>query len=184
MSINNDIRPVLRRVFALSIQYLGIQQSATDILAILYLEKHMNESALSIKEIMRRTGLSLSSVSVLCTRLDAEGILEKRTDDSGIGRGRRKILYEFNMNLDDLFTLVLGKYIQEASRICRDIKSYQKQNSSKDVGFKVVLENLEAEICSFVTEHSRLSSEISTLWYPNESKDKIDLDDKVIESAL
>lgn len=184
MHAENDIPPILRRTFVASIEYLGIQRSATDILSILYLEKHKNQSALSINEIKKKSSLSLSSISVLCSRMEAEGILIRRTDDSGMGRGRRKILYEFAMSMDELLILGMRKYIHEIGRICRDIRLHQKQNVSDDGLYKELLDKLETEICLFFSENSRLANETNPLWLGNKSNDDVDLKEKIVEGAF
>ncbi|MFW9787741.1 MAG: MarR family transcriptional regulator [Candidatus Thorarchaeota archaeon] len=183
MQVESGYLAFVKRALGVSIEHLGIQRSATDILFILYIEKHETQSALSIRDIVRKSGLSLSSVSVLCSRLEALGILNRRSDDSSSGRGRRRILYELSMSIDELMTLGISKYIQEVGRICRDIKNFQRQNSP-DGETKELLDRLENEICSFLSEHRRIVSDASSLWFDDESKDEIDLKEKIVESVF
>ncbi|MFW9806535.1 MAG: MarR family transcriptional regulator [Candidatus Thorarchaeota archaeon] len=184
MQTENDFPPILRRTLIASIEYLGIQRSAIDILFVLYLEKLKNQPSLSISEIVQKSGLSLSSVSSLCSRLEAEGILTSRNDDSRAGRGRRKILYEFNMGLDELLKLGIRKYLREVGRICRDIKMRQKKHESDDGIHKDLLNCLEAEICSFLSGTIHIASEISPQWIEAEINEDVDLDKKLVESAI
>jgi DNA-binding transcriptional regulator GbsR (MarR family) len=184
MQTNNDAYFLLKRVLAVSVQYLGIQSSATDVLSILYLARLEDQTALPIKEIVRRTGLSLSSVSVLCSRLEAEGILHKHTDDSGASRGRRRILYEFIMSIDDLLVYVMRKYLQDIGRVHREIKLHQIQDMKDDDIFKELLTKLENAVRSFLTNKGRLVSGNESLWYGPPSKDDLDLKEKLSESTL
>jgi DNA-binding MarR family transcriptional regulator len=174
MHSRNDIYPLLRRALLLSIQSLGIQQSATDILFTLYLEKHTNQSALPNKEIAEKTGLSLSSVSALCSRLESEGILIKQSDDSSTGRGRRKILYELNMGINEILTLGLRKYVQEAARICRDAKSQNIQNNQENKKLRNLHSVLENEMCSFIYENCQFVADTDSIWLLNTSRNDIE----------
>lgn len=184
MKIENNIHPFLKRALELSIEHLGIQRSATDILLVLFLEKQNNNPALSIREIVQRSTLSLSSVSVLCSRLEIEGILMRRSDNSSQGRGRRRILYEFAIGIDELLAVGISKYMKEIGRICRDIKLFKKQNVDTDISQNDILNRLESEICTFFSEHSRLASESSHLWIGIESNDEIDLNGRIVEGAF
>ncbi|MFW9808391.1 MAG: hypothetical protein ACFFE6_03330 [Candidatus Thorarchaeota archaeon] len=183
MKHKNDILPFLRRALLTGVEHLGIQRSATEILVILYLEKQKNNPALSIKEIVEKSNLSLSSVSVLCSRLEIEGILIRHSDDSSLGRGRRKILYEFAIGIDGLLALGTNKYIRDVGRICRDIKLYLKQNESDDNVHNELLSRLRNEICSFL-EHSRVAIESTTSMFEKESQGEIDLKEKIVEGAI
>lgn len=184
MQTNNDTFFLLKRVLAVSVQYLGIQSSATDVLSILYLARLEDQTALPIKEIVRRTGLSLSSVSVLCSRLEAEGILHKHTDDSGMSRGRRRILYEFIMSMDELLVYVMRKYLQDIGRVYREIKLHQIHDIEDDNSFKELLTKLENAVCSFLTDGGRLARGNDSLWYIPPSKDDLDLKEKLSENTL
>ena len=183
MNTDNDTPPFLRKLLAISTQYLGVQQSATDILVILYLERYKNEAALSIKDIMNKSGLSLSSVSVLCSRLEAEGILNRRADVSSEGRGRKRILYEFSISINDLLKIGLRKYMQEVERVYRDIKLYQKQNDDADTTFNEMVARLESEVVFFYSESSQLTPKNGETWSRIVPKSDINPKENVIETT-
>ena len=114
----------LDRLYQIAIQLIGLQRTAGIILAALYRESCEHDSGLSVSELSEVTGLSLSTVSTLCSQLDSLGITAKQSVDQENGRGRRKSIVKLRMGIDELLRVGLNRYLNEINKIMHDIKDY------------------------------------------------------------
>ncbi|MHA1909789.1 MAG: winged helix-turn-helix transcriptional regulator [Candidatus Thorarchaeota archaeon] len=110
------------RLFQTISQWIGLQRTAGSILAALYADECEGKSRLSVSELSERTGLSLSTVSSICSQLETLGITMKQSDDSQNGRGRRKSVVSLRFGIDGLLRLGMTRHIDEVSRNLRDIE--------------------------------------------------------------
>ncbi|MFW9979721.1 MAG: hypothetical protein ACFFEJ_16680 [Candidatus Thorarchaeota archaeon] len=114
----------LDRLFQIAIQLVGLQRTAGIILAALYAESCENDSGFSVSELSEVTGLSLSTVSTLCSQLDSLGITAKQSVDQENGRGRRKSIVKLRLGIDELLRIGMKRYLSEINAVMHDIKTY------------------------------------------------------------
>lgn len=110
------------RLFQTAAQWIGLQRTAGSILAALYADECDGDSRLSVSELSERAGLSLSTVSSICSQLETLGITLKQSDDSQNGRGRRKSVVKLRLGIDGLLRLGMTRHLDEVSRNLRDME--------------------------------------------------------------
>lgn len=153
--IENEIHPPIRRALEVCVQIMGIQRSAANILAVLYSKRNQAQNQLSSREISERTGLSISSVSVLCSQLESMGILARNSDGSGTTRGRRRGLYALEVGIEDMLSFGIRKQIQDVRRVYRELRVHSKSmRPSSEIDNKI-LDRAEVEVASFLSEHAQ-----------------------------
>ena len=88
----DEVSIFFEKTLQICVEWLGLQTAATLILRILYLQ---HGTFISTKEISAKTGLSLTSVSLTCTQLEALGVLRRETEyHKRKGRPRKLISIE------------------------------------------------------------------------------------------
>ncbi len=150
-----EINPPIRRALEVCAQIMGIQRSAANILGVLYSERNQSQRMLSTREISTMTGLSASSVSILCSQLESMGILARHSDNSGASRGRRRSLYALEVGIDEMFSFGIRKQIQDVRRVYRELRVHRKSVLASSENYSKVLNRAEVEVASFLSEHAQ-----------------------------
>ncbi|MFW9849584.1 MAG: MarR family transcriptional regulator [Candidatus Thorarchaeota archaeon] len=152
-NLNNDSDIHIDRLFQTAAQWIGLQRTAGTILAALYSESSQDEK-LSVSDICDKTGLSISTVSSICSHLETLGIIVRQSEDQQQGRGRRKTVLSLRVGIDGLLRQGMNRYLEEISRILRDIESTM-ESSDFETGNSI--QRALSEITLFLTEPFSIS---------------------------
>lgn len=151
MSIHADeVSSFFEKTLQICVEWLGLQTAATLILRILYLQ---HGAFLSTKEISDKTGLSLTSVSLTCTQLEALGVLRRETEyHKRKGRPRKLICIEGGIY--ELLKLGIKMHLDRVERIHDAIKHLKPVmgNESKIVN----LDNLAQALGQFLGDYQSM----------------------------
>ena len=148
MSINADeVSSFFKKTLQICVEWLGLQSAATVILRILYLQRG---AFLSTKEISANTGLSLTSVSLTCTQLEALGVLRCETEyHKRKGRPRKLICIEGGIY--ELLKLGIKMHLDRIERIYDAIKDLKSVMGNESI--IVNLDNLVLALGQFLGDY-------------------------------
>jgi len=148
MSINADeVSSFFEKTLQICVEWLGLQSAATVILRILYLQRG---AFLSTKEISAITGLSLTSVSLTCTQLEALGVLRRETEyHKRKGRPRKLICIEGGIY--ELLKLGIKMHLGRIERIYDAIKDFKSVIGNESI--IVNLDNLALALGQFLGDY-------------------------------
>lgn len=148
MSLNADeVSSFFEKILQICVEWLGLQTAATLILRILCTQ---GGALLSTKEISAKTGLSLTSVSLTCTQLEALGVLKRETEYHK-RKGRPRKLISIEGGIYDLLKLGIKMHIDRVERVhdaIMDLKPVMS-NESKAVN----LDNLTLALERFLGDY-------------------------------
>ncbi|MHA1902854.1 MAG: MarR family transcriptional regulator [Candidatus Thorarchaeota archaeon] len=150
--INGDPYDQLCRVLQAGVQSIGLPVSGGTVLAAIYFQQYRDGSLLSAKDISRITGLSQSSVSTLCSRLESQGVLACLTDDTHRRQGRRNLVYSLRLEIHEFLQLGIIKYLNEVRRILLDMEGRRDEWNLGEKSLQDALEKAAFEIQLFLRE--------------------------------
>ena len=148
MSIDADeVSIFFEKTLQICVEWLGLQTAATLILRVLYLQ---HGTFISTKEISAKTGLSLTSVSLTCTQLEALGVLRRETEYHK-RKGRPRKLISIEGGIYELLKLGIKMHLDRVERIHDAIKDLKPvmENESKIIN----LDNLVLELGQFLGDY-------------------------------
>ncbi|MFX0055190.1 MAG: hypothetical protein ACFFAX_00315 [Promethearchaeota archaeon] len=151
---NHHIEQLMR----LGVELLNIPSTASSVLAALYKQRCNNEVPLSMKAISELTGLSVTTVSSLCTILESLGVLDRQSHFGSTGRGRRKILFSMRMGLNSFLSHSFRKHLKEIDRIYNEMK---QANSRLKISTeeKIVRTKAISEAKQFLADYLKFAEE-------------------------
>ncbi|MHA1902862.1 MAG: hypothetical protein ACXADL_03985 [Candidatus Thorarchaeota archaeon] len=133
------------RVCKRHLQWIGLSESARDLLAFLLVERYWSGGPLSPEELSTLSGYSRGSVSVAISQLRSLGFVESRVDMNQPGRGRRPTLYAITDGLSGLVMFGLRRLTVEVEGILSDLESMKIELDASDSKARKAIESLEAE---------------------------------------
>lgn len=131
---------------------LKLPSTASSVLSVLYRQRCENGSPLSMKAISKETGLSITTISSLCTILESSGILDRQTQFGHSGRGRKKLLFSMRMNLHVFLSFCIRKHLNEIERISTEMK-LRKLAPNRPTTELAFITRASAEAELFLSEH-------------------------------
>lgn len=143
---------ILRRLLTDSARILGIPASAGAILATLYFHGTQNNQPVSTEDINIITGLSRSSISLICMRLESIGIISKALDGLSKRQGRRRISYSLRVGLDEILRLGIQKYVVSIRSTLEDFRNNASISDKDDITWKRVMDQVDFETTQFLQE--------------------------------
>lgn len=90
------------RICKKHLQWIGLSEAATDVLAVLLAEYYWSGKPLKSETLATITGYSRGSISAAISQLKSLAFIEGRVDTSQEGRGRRPTLYALSEGLSGL----------------------------------------------------------------------------------
>lgn len=152
--INNENQDQIRRILEVGAQWMGLQRTTGSVLSTLYIHECRNREHLSIKRMSELTGLSTSTISVICSQLETLGIIIGQSDGPNETRGRRKIVFSLRMGIQDLLHLGIRNYMNQVRRILRDIETIKDETDFKESESQLPMTRAASEIAQFLDESS------------------------------
>ncbi len=132
-----------------AVQWIGLQRTNGTVISALYIQDCTSNPWLSIGDICAITGLSLSTVSTICSHLETHGIIVRQVDESKKKPGRRKTMLSLRLGVGELLSIGMKMNVGKIGRILEDIK-LAKPGDAED-GSLAVLAKIEDEIETFLT---------------------------------
>lgn len=125
--------------------WLSLSENAAPALAALLYEKYTTGRSLSAREISERTGYSRASVGTIMTELVNSGIVVGHRDATQEGRGRRRILYELDGDVSNLFLAGIRRMLQRLQVIRKDIVELH-DTAGDEAPVKNLLKDLQCRV--------------------------------------
>jgi DNA-binding transcriptional regulator GbsR (MarR family) len=148
-SMGHDAEAQIDRLFQTAAQWIGLPRTAGTVLASLYTESSGSDNRLSVNDLCKKTGLSISTVSSICSHLETLGIIVRQSEDQQQGRGRRKSVISLRVGIDGLLRQGMTRYLEEITRILRDIEILMETPGSHN---GTSIQRALSEITLFLTE--------------------------------
>lgn len=155
-TFQNEVQDTITRILQIGTQWMGLQRTAGVILATIYTQECTSDDRLSAKDISDMTGLSQSTVSSICSHLEALGIIIGQTDDSHKGKGRRRIVFSLRVNIVELLQLGIKKNVHDVHRVYKDIEEIRNEHILEDITSQITLDRVAFEIAQFLSEANNM----------------------------
>ena len=118
------------RAYRNNIRWLGLSDSARNVMAYLLTESQWTGEPHSPEDIGNATGLARSSISAIMSQLIGLGLVESKIDTSDEVRGRRRTLHTVNRGLSGLVLFGLRRLVVQLQDIVGELKA--TKNSTLD----------------------------------------------------
>ncbi|MHA2027074.1 MAG: hypothetical protein ACXACG_00320 [Candidatus Thorarchaeota archaeon] len=151
--INDEAQDQIRRILELGAQWIGLQRTSGVILSILYIHECTDREQLSIRRMSELTGLSASTISTICSQLEAFGIIVGQSGKSNQTRGRRKTVFSLRIGIHDLLHLGIKNYMNHVRRILGDIETIKNDSGFNDLDSHLTMDRVANEINQFLDEN-------------------------------
>ena len=129
----------LNRAYRNSLRWLGLSDSARNVLAFLLTEEQWTDNAQSPEDICNATGLARSSVSAIMSKLAGLGLIESEIDLSEEVIGRRRTLHKVGRGLSGLATFGLRRLVVQLQDLVGELKVVQSVIGKKEHAAQNVL---------------------------------------------
>lgn len=157
--IEQHIQNHIVKIIEASIQWMGLHKATSQVLAVLYMNKGITGKGLSAAEISKSINLSRTMISIVFTQLEPLGIIRRELYGNRGERGRRKTIYSLNVDIYYLLNLGIERYISEAERTLREVRSTKEGSSIERLIHRDIINNIEKEIATFLVDLSRFKLE-------------------------
>jgi DNA-binding transcriptional regulator GbsR (MarR family) len=152
--INDEVQDQIRRILEVGAQWMGLQRTSGVVLSTLYIYESTNREQLSVKRMSELTGLSISTISSICSQLESLGIIVGQSDGSSQLRGRRKTVFSLRVDIQQLLQLGIKNYMNHVQRILRDIEAIRNETGFEDSDSHMTMDRVAYEITQFLRESS------------------------------
>jgi DNA-binding transcriptional regulator GbsR (MarR family) len=146
-NINHQINKILQ----IGTDWLGLQRTAANILAVLYKKGLVSTSGLSIKDIANESGLSPSTVSSICSNLESLDIIVKHSNGGKQGRGRKSSAYSMTIGIDELLRRGVSKSFERVHRVSRTVDQILASLTTHDSSTLALIAKAADEINQFLS---------------------------------
>lgn len=148
--VNEEIEYQISRVLGVCVEWLGLQRSAANILAALYVLKNSSGKSLSMDELCKVSNLSHSTVSSICSQLESLDLVERQLDGTPNARGRRRLVFSLRVGIDGLLKVGCKRNINNVLRILGDIRLMIDKTQDEDIESEINIQKITEEICYFL----------------------------------
>ncbi|MHA1909827.1 MAG: helix-turn-helix domain-containing protein [Candidatus Thorarchaeota archaeon] len=122
----------LLRAYRNNLRWLGLSDSARNVLAFLLTEKQWTDQPQSPEDICNATGLARSSISAIMSQLTSLGFVESEIDTSEEVVGRRKTLHRVGKGLTGLILFGLRRLNVELQALVNDLSATISTTETKN----------------------------------------------------
>jgi DNA-binding transcriptional ArsR family regulator len=122
----------LNRAYRNSLRWLGLSDSARNVLAFLLTEQQWTANSQSPEDICKATGLARSSVSAIMSKLTGLGLIESEIDLSEEVVGRRRTLHKVGRGLSGLAIFGLRRLVVQLQDLAGELKAAQRVIDKKE----------------------------------------------------
>ena len=129
----------LIRAYRNNLRWIGVSDSARNVLAFLLAEDQWTDESQSPEDICNATGLARSSISAIMSRLIGLGLVESQIDPSDEVVGRRKHLHTVGRGLSGLVMFGLRRLVFQLQDLTAELKVAQGTVDKKDHAGREVL---------------------------------------------
>ncbi|MHA1909797.1 MAG: hypothetical protein ACW98Y_21045 [Candidatus Thorarchaeota archaeon] len=133
------------RITKRHLNWVGLSESARDILAFLVTERYWSNESLSHEELSMMTGYSRGSISGGITQLNSLGFIESRIDAKQESKGRRTTRYAVNDGLTGLIAFGIRRLSIELEGMLNELGTVKMGVERKDNQSLTALALLEEE---------------------------------------
>ncbi|MHA1948355.1 MAG: MarR family transcriptional regulator [Candidatus Thorarchaeota archaeon] len=148
--VNVLLENQINRILGICVEWLGLQRSAANILAPLYILKNNSNEALSMDELCRITNLSHSTVSSICSQLESLDLLKRELDGTTKARGRKRSAFSLRVGVDGLLKVGIQRNINHVLRILNDLQNIKSRIVDKETEIENAISMITEEICCFL----------------------------------
>jgi len=151
-NIDEQLLNKVARLLAAGTPWIGLPRATSQVVSALYLHKCEHGGPLGQQEICDITHLSSSTVSMILSQLEAIGIVDRFIDNSYKSKGRRRLLFYLEMELNDLLYRGIKKVRAELQRILGDLHDFKQETSpSKNESTHLAIEKIERDVEIFLS---------------------------------
>ncbi|MFW9864046.1 MAG: hypothetical protein ACFFEX_17560 [Candidatus Thorarchaeota archaeon] len=143
----------VEQLMRLGAELIKLPSTASSVLSILYHQRCTGGEPLSMKTISTRSGLSVTTVSSLCTILESSGVLDKQAQFGKTGRGRKKLLFSMRMGLHEFLSYCVTRHLKEIERLHREMKNVEPFGTNSELN-DMVVSKAQIETEQFLLEYS------------------------------
>ena len=140
------------RLLATGTPWVGLPRATSQVVSALYLHKCEHGGPLGQQEICDITHLSSSTVSMILSQLEANGVVDRFIDNSYKSKGRRRLLFYLELELDDLLFRGIKKVRTELQRILGDLHDFKQEVSlGTNESTHLAIEKIERDVEFFLS---------------------------------
>ena len=129
----------LIRAYRNNLRWIGVSDSARNVLAFLLAENQWTDESQSPEDISNETGLARSSISSIMSQLTGLGLVESEIDPTDEVVGRRKNLHTVSKGLSGLVMFGLRRLVLQLQDLAEELKTILKTVDKKDHAGREVL---------------------------------------------
>ncbi|MHA2424255.1 MAG: hypothetical protein ACXAEF_05675 [Candidatus Thorarchaeota archaeon] len=133
------------RITKRHLNWVGLSESARDILAFLVTDRYWSNESLSHEELSTMTGYSRGSISGGITQLSSLGFIESKIDAKQESKGRRTTRYAVNDGLTGLIAFGIRRLSIELEGMINELGTVKMDVERKDAQSLTALALLEDE---------------------------------------
>ena len=154
----NEAQNQIRRILEVASQWLGLQRTSGAVLSTLFIYDCTDREMLSIKRLSELTGLSISTISTMCSQLESLGIIVGQSVAASQKRGRRKTVFSLRMGIQDLLYQGIRNYMNHVQRILNDIETIRHDSVFRDPESLKTMDRAIYEMSQFLDESHLIES--------------------------
>lgn len=136
----------LTRLFEKLAIWVGLSVNAAPVLMVLFIEEYRNGNRLSSEDICQATGYSRANAGLIISQLEAIRIIDGQRDFSQTGRGRKRVLYQLSVDLDEFFALGFKGILNQLETMMNQVTSIQESQGFDIKGMNRMLAEMKSEI--------------------------------------
>jgi len=148
------------RAYRNNIRWLGLSDSARNVMAFLLTENQWTGEPQSPEDIGKATGLARSSISAIMSQLIGLGLVESKVDTSEDVRGRRRTLHTVNRGLSGLILFGLRRLVVQLQDIVGELRATAGSTAKDDSKAQKILETSIVEAERFLRLLSGFSDQV------------------------
>ncbi len=147
MQDNTDLLegPIVR-LFAKLSEWVGLSDNIAPAAASLFLQRYGDEKPLGSEDICEITGYSRANAGLIISQLEALGVISGQRDYQQTGRGRKRLLYKTDMNIEGFFALGVERVVDQLQSMLSDIDAVEEEFGEKDKRLLKMMKELRDEI--------------------------------------
>lgn len=138
---NGELSNIIKK----HLRWVGLSESAQDVLAVLIVENYCTGKALSPEEICSITGFARSSISVIISQLEVLGFIVGRLDTEQKRQGRKRTLFHVTGGISGLALFGLRRLVVELKDLLDEIEAIKVGVASDNEASIRLLSVLEEE---------------------------------------
>ena len=137
--------PIVRLFGKLS-EWVGLSDNVAPAAAALFLERYGDEERLGSDDICEVTGYSRANAGLIISQLEALGVVSGQRDYEQTGRGRKRLLYKMETDIDSFVSLGIQRIADLLKSMLKDIDAIEQQYGEDDKRLAKMMRDLRNAI--------------------------------------